>query len=46
MTVKSIIYAPSIVRYSGKILYINDAGPIQRRLENSENLKLLVEFWG
>jgi hypothetical protein len=44
MTVKSIIYAPSIVRYSGKILYINDAGPIQRRLENSENLKLLVEF--
>jgi hypothetical protein len=44
LKVKSIIYSPNIIRYSGKILYINDAGPIQRRLENSENLKLLIEF--
>jgi hypothetical protein len=28
------------------LLYINDAGPVQRRLENTENLKLLIEFWG
>ena len=44
MTVQNIIYEPSLIKYSGNLLYINDAGPIQRRLENSENLKLLVEF--
>lgn len=44
ITVTDIIYAPSLVRYSGKLLYINDAGPVQRRLENTENLKLLIEF--
>ena len=43
--IEEIIYEPSVLRYSGNILYINDAGPIQRRIENSENLKLLVEFW-
>ena len=42
--IEEIIYEPSVLRYSGNILYINDAGPIQRRIENSENLKLLVEF--
>jgi len=42
--VKSIVYAPKLVKYSGNLLYINDAGPIQRRLENSEIIKLLVEF--
>lgn len=41
---EEIIYEPSVLRYSGNLLYINDAGPIQRRIENSENLKLLVEF--
>lgn len=44
MTVQSIIYEPSLIKYSGNLLYINDAGPIQRRLENNENIKLLVEF--
>jgi hypothetical protein len=28
------------------LLYINDVGPVQRKLENTENIKLLVEFWG
>jgi hypothetical protein len=28
------------------LLYINDAGPVQRRVENSEIIKLLIEFWG
>jgi len=44
MTVQSIIYQPKLVRYSGNLLYINDVGPVQRRLENTENIKLLVEF--
>ena len=43
LTVQSIIYQPTVVRYSGNLLYINDAGPIQRRIENTENLKLLIE---
>jgi hypothetical protein len=44
LRVQSIIYQPSLIKYSGNLLYINDAGPIQRRLENNENLKLLIEF--
>lgn len=43
LTIQSIIYQPTMVRYSGDLLYINDAGPIQRRIENTENLKLLIE---
>lgn len=44
LKVSDIIYQSPIVRYSGKLLYINDAGPVQRRIENTENLKLLIEF--
>jgi hypothetical protein len=44
MTIQSIIYQPKLVRYSGNLLYINDVGPVQRKLENTENIKLLVEF--
>jgi hypothetical protein len=44
LKISNVIYSPSLVRYSGKLLYINDAGPVQRRLENTENLKLLIEF--
>jgi len=42
--VEEVIYEPSVLRYSGNILYINDVGPVQRKIENSEYLKLLVEF--
>lgn len=44
MTVQNILYQPKLVRYSGNLLYINDVGPVQRKLENTENIKLLVEF--
>lgn len=44
LKINHIISAPSLIKYSGNLLYINDAGPIQRRLENNENLKLLIEF--
>jgi hypothetical protein len=42
--VEEVIYEPSVRRYSGNILYINDVGPVQRKITNSEYLKLLVEF--
>lgn len=42
--VEDVVYEPSVMRYSGNLLYINDAGPIQRKIDNSETLKLLVEF--
>jgi len=42
--VEEVSYEPSIMRYSGNILYINDVGPVQRKINNSEYLKLLVEF--
>ena len=42
--VQEVIFKPSLVPYSGDLLYINDAGPVQRRVENSEIIKLLIEF--
>ena len=44
LKISRIIFQPSVVRYSGKLLYINDVGPIQRRIDNTENLKLRIEF--
>ena len=46
IVVSNIRKSPELIKYSGDLLYINSVGPVQRRLNNTEQVKLLVEFWG
>lgn len=44
IVVSNIRKSPELIKYSGDLLYINSVGPVQRRLNNTEQVKLLVEF--